>query len=112
LQNRIAGITVSEPFDFSGHKGSNRIVGRIVTISSEGLLIFETNKSQELNGGRKVVLLTPQHYGHNFNELSVGAELAVNGSLLHHDLSANADIHELIKGSRQVLTGTIILDSQ
>jgi hypothetical protein len=96
-------ILVSEPWDFESLDGKNLIKGEIIDIVSENCVIYRTNhKLQFENNEGNILILSPRHQGHNFENI-IDEKLTFNCGLLMPNIELTESENVLKTNSKFVL---------
>jgi hypothetical protein len=99
-------IRVSEPWDFESLDGKNTIRGNILSQKSNQCIVFHSNHCLRFGEVQNhILILTPRHYGHDFNKLK--DEIVVfNGSILLKEYSEQLNENDLRNNSKFVIIGS------
>lgn len=102
----MAKIIVSEPWDFDGPNGGNKLDGRILKRFDSKTLLFESIDSVSIGGiAGKYWLLSARYVDQSFDvEPYTGT---VNGSLLSVAPAEKEDLSELKRKSVFVIIGSL-----
>lgn len=112
IVNKEYIVIVSEPWDFAGPDGKNRIKGKIINTIPPECIVFRCNKKISSDGKEgDILILKTRYYKESIELLYTEEYLTINGGLLLTEYDENMSSEELEQNSFFAIIGSICTPS-
>lgn len=108
IMNKEYIVIVSEPWDFVGPDGKNRIKGKIINTIPPECIVFRCNKKISSDGKEgDILILKTRYYKESIELLYTEEYLTINGGLLLTEYDENMTSEELEQNSLFAIIGSL-----